>query len=104
MYTQPPKIGPWLSVEDACESLGLGVDEFCSLLAAHACDIPHRFADSPEGNHDGDLKISPLAMIDLYLIRGLFSQAQEMIRRMEFAQASSQPDAFNASRTLQALQ
>lgn len=93
MYTSPPKMEPWLSVEEACKSLNLDDDGFCSLVSQHAQDIPHRYADAPDGKHDPseELKISPLAMINLYLIKGLFNKAHEMIDLMEYARMANPP-------------
>lgn len=87
MYTLPPKMEPWLSIDEACKSLNVDDNGFYCLLNQHSQDIPHRYADMPDGKHDPDkeLKISPLAMINLYLIKGFFGKAHELIVQMENA-------------------
>lgn len=85
MYKKPPFKGPWLTIEEAAQKLGFDEKGFVRFACESSMDIPKRYADMPDGDHSrsGDLLISPLAMISLFLLRGMPEKAQELVSKVK---------------------
>lgn len=66
---------PWIPLNLAVRELGLTRDGFLELVMRERLDIPKRYADEV----DGEMMISPLAMITLFLLRGMPEKAMSLV-------------------------